>query len=198
MGQFLANLVVALLRVVFHAGERLGVHVTPNAFFSPVPDTRLLPDALWSSKRALPGVDWRDGAQIQLLSESTAYIAEVESLSSELGGPLAYRLENPKFGTVDAHMAYSLVRRHRPRRIVEIGSGWSTLVLMAALDANATQGHPGELVACEPYPDERLVLAARKDHVRLEPQPLQALPLSVFTDLSADDIVLVDSSHVLK
>lgn len=192
------NLLRTLQRILFESAQRLGLHVTPNSFFSPVPDTRCLPEELWVGERVLPGIDLRAAAQVELLGRAAGYAAEVEALSDQHGGPLGYCLENPKFGTIDAHIAYALVREHRPRRIVEGGSGWSTLLLLAALEANAADGHRGELVACEPYPDDRLVLAARRGRVRLEARPLQTLPLSLFTALSAGDVVFIDSTHVLK
>lgn len=189
---------LALQRLVFDTGQRLGLHVTVNSFSSPVPDTRTLPDTCWSHDRTLPAIDLREQAQVELLRASARYITDVESLSDQGRGPFAYHLENPKFGTVDAHVAFALVRQHRPRQIVEVGSGWSTQLFLAALDANAAEGSHGRLQACEPYPDQGVRAAARQGRIALAARPVQTLPLRVFTDLSAGDVVFIDSSHVVK
>ena len=74
-------------------------------------------------------------------------LADVDRLRTELAA-------------VDAEIAYAMIRQCRPRRIVEIGSGQSTLLLLEALRANERDGVFGEILACEPYPDDYVREAA--------------------------------------
>jgi hypothetical protein len=97
---------------------------------------------------------------------------------------------NPYFTGDDARCAYGLVRKHRPRRIVEIGSGVSTRFLTRALRVN---GDGGRLTAIDPQPRTPLAdLGA--EHLT---SSLQRTPLAVFDALEAGDIVFFDGSHLL-
>src|SRR5204862_4275961 len=90
-------------------------------------------------------------------------------------------------------------RRGRPRRIIEIGSGNSTLVSARAIAQN-TKDDPSyrcELIAIEPYPSEVLQRGV-PGLSRLIREPVQRAPLSLFESLGDGDILFIDSSHVLK
>lgn len=93
------------------------------------------------------------------------------------------------FPRLDAAALYTLVRRHRPRRIVEVGSGHSTRFAMRAL---RDEGHAASVTAIDPAP--------RAD-IRALPLTAIALPVqqagpAPFRDLEAGDILFIDSSHV--
>jgi predicted O-methyltransferase YrrM len=191
-----------VLRRAFEIGQRVGLHLTPNNFYSPIPDTRTLRPALWQPRAELPGVDLRERAQIELLAElSAAYRAEYDALPREparRGEPPRFYLRNRRFAAVDAEIAYAMVRHSKPRRVVEIGSGLSTLLLLEAVRANERDGTHGEVLACEPYPDDYVREAAADHRLTLEASPLQDLPLDVFADLGKGDIVFIDSTHVCR
>ena len=97
-------------------------------------------------------------------------------------------LEQSWFPSLDAAVAYALVRECKPRRIVEVGSGHSTRVLARALAG------VGELVAIDPAPRADI---AGLPGVRVVPATLQATPLDLFDGLAAGDILFIDSSHIL-
>lgn len=185
-------------RGVFDLGERLGVHVTPNHFYWPIPDTRRLPESLWTRRGEMPGVDLRVDEQLKLLTDLAVFRAEYDAFPRQpTGDPSRFHLENERFRAVDAELYYAFIRLYRPRRIVEIGSGFSTLVAAEAVGRNAAEGAPCALTCIEPYPSPALrrgvpgvteVIAA----------PVQEVPLSLFTGLGENDILFVDSTHVVK
>jgi Methyltransferase domain len=94
------------------------------------------------------------------------------------------------FPRLDAAVAYALVRRVAPRRIVEIGSGHSTRFLARAV---ADGGLACRITAIDPAPRADLS-AASVDHRR---QRVQDLAPEDVADLHAGDILTIDSSHVL-
>jgi hypothetical protein len=106
------------------------------------------------------------------------------------GPPPAPRFEQDWFAGLDAAALYTLVRDRRPARIVEIGSGHSTRVSARAI---ADGGLATELVAIDPAP--RATLGALPVTWRRE--PLQATDPTRVDLLAADDVLFVDSSHVL-
>ena len=105
--------------------------------------------------------------------------------------PPAPRFEQDWFPRLDAAMAYAMVRKYRPRCIVEIGSGHSTRFLArAARDG----GLDCALTAIDPAPRADIAGLAG---VTLIKSTLQEAGLAPFGELHAGDILFVDSSHVL-
>lgn len=94
------------------------------------------------------------------------------------------------FPRLDAAVAYALVRRLAPRRIVEIGSGHSTRFLARAV---ADGGLTCRITAIDPAPRADLSAIA-VDHRR---QRVQDLAPEDVADLQAGDILMIDSSHIL-
>jgi hypothetical protein len=87
-----------------------------------------------------------------------------------------------------------MIRDLKPRRCIEIGSGYSTRIATLAFARNEAEGHGGELVCVEPFPEERLTRSASR--FTLVEKPVQDVPLSVFESLQNNDILFIDSSHV--
>jgi predicted O-methyltransferase YrrM len=200
-----AELVRRATELPFETWQEHGWHLTPNHFYSPIPDTRALADELWQRESELPGIDMRDDAQLTLLHGIVDRLgAELDALPRQQqeadGG--GYFVDNNAFESVDAELYYSMIRTHRPDRVLEIGAGWSTLLAVQALRANRSEAPDttGHLLAVEPYPYDfvRAALDEASDVAELRDTPLQDLPLDVFESLGQNDILFIDSSHVLR
>ncbi|MGQ3298569.1 class I SAM-dependent methyltransferase [Reyranella sp.] len=96
--------------------------------------------------------------------------------------------EQSWFPSLDAAVAYALVRERKPRRIIEVGSGHSTRLLSKAL------GGVGEILAIDPAPRADI---ADLPGVRVKSSTLQAAPDTVFDGLVQGDVLFIDSSHIL-
>jgi len=185
----------------FATWERRGYHVTPVHYYSAVPNTADLEETLWSDPRSPIGIDMREGAQLELLeSVSTRYLGELSQFPKE--APLAdcpFFLNNGNFFGVDAEMLYCMVRKHRPQSIIEIGSGFSTLMSSLAIEKNKEEDprYECKLVAIEPFPKSQL-LSQCKNLSELIESPVQKVVLGRFGELGAGDILFIDSSHVSK
>ncbi|HYV51255.1 MAG TPA: class I SAM-dependent methyltransferase, partial [Dongiaceae bacterium] len=83
-----------------------------------------------------------------------------------------------------------------PRRILEIGSGFSTRLALSALEKNRQAGKPGVLTLCDPKPP-RWGRTGSDGIERIVPSRVQELSLGEFTDLGASDMLFIDSTHVL-
>ncbi len=182
---------------LFDIWERRGYHVVPAHFYEPLPDAGDLEKAL-TARSSLTGLDFAPERERALLVELREWKDEYDALPLTAdASPDGFYLENTLFGSVDAEMLYALIRRFRPRRIFEIGSGFSTLVAARALRANeAETGTPDELVAFEPYPTE-VLRRGLGGSIRLDQRRLQDVPLDTFDELGAGDILFIDSSHVV-
>ena len=132
-----------------------------------------IPDAVWQRRSPLHGIRFDLDAQAALLRE----LAPLSRGLAETG----YEFANSFYEHVDAEVAYAMVRRLRPARVVELGSGFSTLALRAALE-------DGEYRGFDPH--------TRHDFV--EKVPAQEVPEQVFASLAAGDVLFVDTTHLVK
>jgi len=185
----------------FSLFQRLGFHITPNHYYSPIPDTRKLKDDLWSKRSELVGVDINESKQLELLSLFGAkFKNEYERFPrGKTAIPYEYYLGSGMFESVDAEILYCMIRNFKPRRIYEIGSGYTTYLSAQAVLQNAKENssYQCELVAIEPYPNETL-RAGFPGLTKLVTKEVQDVPLSEFRKLDEHDILFIDSSHVLK
>lgn len=202
---FTARLIAAALPRVawdkryYRMWEKAGYHVTPNHFFFPIPDTAALNDKLWDRESELAGVNMNIEMQMYLLTEvfpkymqETLYPAESTGKSNE------YYYANGSFGPVDAEVLHCMIRHFKPRRVIEVGSGYSTLVSAKACLLNKQKdGVQSELVAVEPYPNQAL-RQGFPGLTELIDKPLEQVDLGLFSGLEANDILFIDSTHVLK
>ena len=163
--------------------DRWGYHIRPIHYYEPLPDFRSITPEQIQRKRAYPGIDFRRDEQLQLLRELEPYALELRATDD---------LVNDYFSGFDALVYYSLIRRLKPRRIIEIGGGYSTRIAGKALAANQS----GRLTCVEPYPEERLTGA--NFGVHLVTKRVEELDVSFFAALEANDILFIDSSHTVK
>jgi hypothetical protein len=183
----------------FRMFERMGLHVTAVHFHSPIPNTQELAPDVWKRRSAMIGIDLRLPRQRTLLqSLSAKYHAEFDRFPLESTGDASqFFLHNDYFGTVDAEILYCMVREHKPRRVVEIGSGNSSRLIAAALRQNESEGIPRAAYSIiDPYAASKIstILQQVTEVVR---QPVQRVPLALFESLEAGDVLFVDSSHVV-
>jgi hypothetical protein len=116
-----------------------------------------------------------------------AVLDSVDANATALEG-LKSLFDQSWFPTLDAAVAYALLRERKPQHIIEVGSGHSTRVLSRAL------GGVGEIVAIDPAPRADII---DLPGVRVVPSTLQAAPASLFDGLKAGDALFIDSSHIL-
>ena len=107
-----------------------------------------------------------------------------------------YGFENPNFGPGEALLLLGVLAESEPRRIVEVGSGWSTAALLDANDA-ALEGR-AEVAVVEPYPELVRSLVRAGDPLTVLERPVQDVGLELFSGLEAGDVLLIDSTHVAK
>jgi hypothetical protein len=177
--------------------EKLGVHVLPKNFYTPIQDYHWLKEnkQLWIERSPLIGIDWDMERQLGWLREICAlHYSEVAGLG--FFQESAARGWGPGFGPIESEVLHCFVRSKAPARIIEIGSGQSTVCMLHASELNAKEGRPASQITCvEPYPREAL---RRLKGVSLLQQPCQSVPVNVFSQLWAGDLLFIDSSHAVK
>lgn len=183
---------------LFSLYEDRGWHVTPAHYYEPIPDTRELSDDVWSSPSSMPGVDLNQRLQLDLLHTfRSKFKSEYDRFPASSADPTRFHFGQTLFCSVDAELLYCMIRHFKPRNMIEIGSGMSTLLAAEAIQKNETEGNPCRLIAIEPHPKEFLRRGFPGFAELLETK-VQSLPLARFSALEANDIVFIDSSHVVK
>lgn len=163
--------------------DSAGIAVLRHHYYSPVVFQSDLSADL-DAPRELPGIDMREEHQVALLSD-LSFSAECETA---LAG---FDFDNPNFARIDSYVLYSMLRHLQPRRMYEIGSGFSTRVASAALSRNATAcSH----LCIEPYEMPWL----EQTGATIVRKRLEDLPLALFDELEAGDVLFIDSSHTVR
>ena len=185
----------------FPVWQKIGVHVTPNHFYQPIPDTRKLPDNLWNKETLLTGIEMNDEEQLKLLSAFCSNYKKEYDLFPENKTqiPYQYYINNGLFELADGIILYSMIRHFKPAKIIEIGSGNSTCISAQAILKNKKENssYNCDLTAIEPHPNETLK-SGFPGFTKLIQDEVQNIPVSEFEKLEENDILFIDSSHVLK
>jgi hypothetical protein len=167
-------------------------------YYSPIPNLGALPADVWLRKSPMAGIDFDTASQIRWAEKTlSSAIAEFSAPAHGTYGAGAYYYENRSFEYGDAEIAYAIVRATRPRRILELGSGFSTLILAMACEANARDGADTELVANDPFP-RGVTPIPTPGLTRLERRRAEDVPLEEFEKLEAGDVLFVDTTHTVK
>ena len=179
---------------------RWGGLPVPVDFYSPVPDlTDLDRRQVWSHKSDLVGVDFRPEAQVAFLRRvGHEFGRECDWPPNATGDAYQFYTENGSFSYGCAASTHCIMRHFKPRRVVEIGSGHSSLVIAAALLLNANVSAKGaEYTIIDPYPRpiiEEGVLGV----TRVIKQRVELLDVDFFERLSENDVLFVDSGHTVR
>lgn len=175
--------------------------VPPGHFYSPIPDLEeiIQDDAkiFGTLPRNIPGLELHESEQLKLLEDLEPYYSTMPLQFHKVEG-LRYYFDNPAYNGSDAIFLHCMIRHLKPRRIIEIGSGFSSCV---TLDTNELFFDSSITTTfIDPYPDTLMSLIKENDKnkIRVIPQRLQDISLNEFEALEAQDILFIDSTHVSK
>jgi Methyltransferase domain len=175
------------------------IYVPPGHYYSPIPSAADIDSLARRVNRIdlVPGVDLREADQLTLLENLAVFYSSMPF--TDAGSPgLRYRFDNPSYSYADAIFLYAMLRYLRPRRLIEVGSGYTSAL---TLDTNQQfLENRTECTFIEPYPDLLLSLIRTEDRnrARIVRSPLQEVDLGLFDSLGAGDILFIDSTHVSK
>jgi hypothetical protein len=169
--------------------QSLGFSVCGDHFYEPIPNVNLIRTTYVENARSLPGFcpdsTWANDATIVLSTYLYEYLSSPTYLKHR---------KNWYYSGWDAAYYYCLIRSRRPRSITEIGRGFSTRIAESALQQNARDGHPGEIVSIDPYFRGECATSS----TRVVTSELQKLDVKQQRSLRCADILFIDSSHMLK
>jgi hypothetical protein len=207
---FLPGFIVEWLdRIVFRS-RRGRIRLT-RAFFAMLGFNIVHKDDYYSTLPVLEEIE-KTRARWDKPSELVGIDIDVPGLESRLGD-LADRWEDdfratagdyaanqlqgfgPGYPAFDARTLFYMLREHKPKAYLEVGSGLSTYYASLAAAKNAAEGSPLGITCIEPYPFDAL---KSLDGIDLVVGFVQDVPLERFEALESGDVLFIDSSHALK
>ena len=181
-----------------------GEFVPPGHFYSVIPsivERRLFELEEDKEITEIAGIDLNTGAQLNLLEEFKVYLSECP-FPQEKAPEYRYYFNNIPYSYGDGLTLYNMLRHFKPKKVIEIGSGFSSCV---TLDTNEHFFNNSiDITFIEPYPEllHSLIIRSLAKKESKKPnviaQPLQKVNLDLFQDLDANDILFIDSTHVSK
>ncbi|MGB4776092.1 MAG: class I SAM-dependent methyltransferase [Daejeonella sp.] len=148
------------------------------------------------TNRFLPGIDLNTEYQLELLSKFN-YNEELLTFPIEkTTNKLWFYYNNGSFGSGDAEYLYNILRYYKPAKLIEIGSGNSTLIAIKALERNKEENpaYSFEHVCIEPYEQPWL----EESGVIIKRKKVETIDISLFESLNRNDILFIDSSHIIR
>jgi predicted O-methyltransferase YrrM len=173
----------------------------PGHFYSPIPDPEFIAQRrgrLFERQcTTIPGVALNTAGQLALLDAFVPFYSELP-FTPQQSSRRRYYFDNSFFGYSDAIVLYSMLRHFRPRRVIEVGSGFSSALMLDTNDLFFSSGISFTFI--EPHAQRLTSLMRPEDHVRqrVVTSMVQDVPETLFDSLEANDILFVDSSHVVK
>ena len=168
-----------------------------NFYESPFPDVARMYDkkeSLFQEDHVISGIDFQYNKQLKRLEE----FKKIPLLpwKDEASEGLRYYYNNGWFSKGCAHALYFMMNCLRSKRIIEVGSGFSTAVMM---DTNQNcMNNNVEITCIEPNPQRLEGLLNNTDRLCIHKKVLQDIPVELFKKLQSNDILFIDSSHISK
>ena len=181
----------------FHAN----LWVPPGHYYSPLVDTESVRHVLDLSAtkvgKKIQGIEISREGHLSMWRRLLPHFSKIPFTDNKTDG-LRYHYNNNWYDIGDASIYFAMLLEMQPKRIIEIGSGFSSACMLDTIDREFK--HDVELTFIEPYPDRLNLLLTESDrtHIKLHEVEIQKVDLDVFRSLDAGDILFIDSTHVLK
>lgn len=174
---------------------------SPGHFHSPIVDPEELGprrEAIWPPAPEVLGIDFRPAEHRRILTEVFPRFApdyRYPERESDTTSEDQFYTQNSQFSWLDSRALFVLLRELRPKRVIEVGGGFSSL-LIADVNRRWFDGVI-EFECIEPYPRPFLDRGVA-GLTRLVRERVEVLDTESFRRLEENDILFIDSSHVAK
>jgi hypothetical protein len=185
------------LRNLFEVGQGFGINILPRHFYSEIPEIReLRQEEDWKQPRSLIGVNGKEiEPQLAFVRECCPEALQERQKKGDIYSYACSENGELGYGPIEADFLFCFIYSKRPKRVVQIGCGVSTAVMMlASQEAN----YELELICIDPYPTEFLKKSNEQGKIRLLSEKAQKVPLNILTDLGENGMLFIDSTHTVK
>ncbi|BBX47781.1 hypothetical protein MCOO_37960 [Mycobacterium cookii] len=173
----------------------------PGHYYSPIVDPSTIAEYVEKQYLQEPGdikgIHFDEDAMVRFWKDNAELIKNTP-FSEHDDGKNRYYYDNGSYPYGDAMTLRAMIAHYKPKNIIEVGSGFSSACM---LDAADHVGHSDFAMTCIDPDAGRLRSRLRaEDHSRVEiiEGLVQDVPVSTFSKLRENDILFIDSTHVLK
>lgn len=173
----------------------------PGHFYSPIVDideVKINEKQIWNelSLKELKEINLNINCQKEFLQNIEKHYSSIPYRDSKKEG-LRYYFDNEYFSYSDAVFLFGMINHVKPKRIIEVGSGFSSALM---LDTNSLFFNNGiELNFIEPYPDRlKSLISESENNCTIIQKKVQEIEIDFFQQLQEGDILFIDSSHISK
>ncbi len=168
--------------------------VPPGHFYSPITDPRELArqeSRIFDDRHAPTGISLREAEQLAYLDRMAAAYSALE-LPVTARPAARFHYDNPAFSYGDAITLGCTLLLHRPSNIIEVGSGFSSALMLDVIDRDP--GYKSRCLFVEPYPErlEQLLLPGDRDSIEITRAFVQDVDLATYDRLGPDDILFIE------
>ncbi len=201
-GKTLADLLTAIKSTKeFAARHAVPTKFPPGHYYSPVVDPEAVKDYV-ARQRALSYSDMA-GIELRIDEMEAFWLSHSNDIAQTMfsdvkSDRMRFHYVNGSYPFGDAIMLRLMLLHFQSRRVIEIGSGYTTACMLDTFEESGIEDF--SITCIEPYPDRLLSLLRENDwkRVNLLQQLVQTVNIDVFESLEAGDMLFVDSTHVVK
>jgi hypothetical protein len=183
--------------LLFTTGQKLGWDILPRHFYSSIPDiAELRREEAWKKSSSMVGVNGADVAcQMQFVRDCCSPSLRQRVRQGEIHTYACKENGEPGYGAVEADFLFCFIAAKRPRRIVQVGCGVSTAVILLAAKEADYQPH---IICIEPFPTAYLKRLAGNKQIDLVAAKAQHVEPDTFSHLDSGDLLFIDSTHAVR
>jgi hypothetical protein len=174
----------------------------PGHFYSPVvnlDEIEKRQDHIWTRKKPLTGIHFNEELQHNFFNSLVEFSKIIPFSSNPAPDKYRYYYDNKTFAHADGLTLFTALLKYRPKRVIEIGSGFSSSLM---LDTNeAFLDRSIQFTFIEPNPEISLTRLLRKEDYEqadVRKAIVQDVDLGLFETLKENDMLFIDNSHVSK
>lgn len=174
---------------------KIGVFPIIDHYYEPLFNTKYLYKSL-REDRYLPAIDFNINEQLELLGKFNYQNELLSFPRKKTADKLKFAYDYGAYPSGDSEIYYSIIRTIKPKKIIEIGSGSSTLMALNAIKKNKEErvDYDCEVICIEPYENDWLEQLG----IKVIRERVEKTSLSLFQNLNNNDILFIDSSHVIR
>jgi hypothetical protein len=175
--------------------ERIGLYPIIDHYYEPLFQPKYIKEPL-ESNRILKSIDFNIKEQLWIIKQFH-YNQELIQFPIVTKNPLEFSYDEGSYPRGDSEYYYNIIRYYKPRKIIEIGSGQSTLMAHNAIEMNLKEddNYLCDLICIEPFEQYWL---ERLSNVTIIRKKVENIDISFFEQLTRNDILFIDSSHIIR
>ena len=175
--------------------HKIGVYPILDHYYEPMFNPKHLKKSL-REDRNLPGIDLNVKMQLEILNQFNYNEELLKFPMDKVDNKIQYCYNHGPFAAGDSEYLYNMIRHFKPSRLIEIGSGSSTLMALNALRKNKEENpaYTCEHICIEPYEHSWL----KECNIKVIRSLVENVDKNLIASLGKNDILFIDSSHIIR